>query len=316
MVPELLSAVATPMFSEAAQFEPSLCPSLSRDSVRIGDVSVSVSGLSSEDTQMDAGLQSFRREMGQPDVEICVEWVDKLRPRSSPVFDSGALWSIFPDEQGFSIDFFSRSVSNGPYKQLQVDGEFCNARLLLSREALDAHRPIFPLEYPADELLITNYMATHALGVEVHGCGLVDSETGGHLFLGHSGAGKSTTARLWQGLRNPEILSDDRLILRIENGALWMHGTPWHGEGRFASPGKCRIDKILILQHGQENQVVPLSPSRAAGELFARCFPPFHSSPGLQRTIEFLDRVVSIVACSEFRFAPDKHAVQAVLEMS
>lgn len=303
-----------PMFAEAAQFDLPVPRPLTRDGVCIGDVSVSVCGLSPKETYFDAGLLPFRSDMEQPDIEICMEWVDRLPRRNSPAFDSGALWSIFPEGHGFSIDFFSPTVSRGPYKQLQVDAAFRNAQLLLSHEALDAYRPISPLEYPADELLITNYLAAHGFGVEVHGCGLVDSETGGHLFLGHSGAGKSTTARLWQSLRNPEILSDDRLILRIENGELWMHGTPWHGEGCFASPGKSRIDKILILQHGEENQVVPLSPSRAAGELFARCFPPFHSPAGLECTLDFLERVAEKTPCCDFRFVPDASSVRTVLD--
>jgi hypothetical protein len=304
------------MLAETAQFEPAVSPPLSSASIRIGAVSVSIHGLSPEDCQLDAGLALFRFDAPQPDITIEVEWADKLRRRSSPVFDSGALWSLFRDERGFTFDFFSPRVSESPYKQLCVDGEFRSARLVLSREALIAHRPISPLEYPADELLITNYLAHGALGVEVHGCGLVDAEAGGYLFLGHSGAGKSTTTRLWQSARNPEILSDDRIVLRFHQGALWMYGTPWHGEGRFASPGRSRIDRIFILQHCQQNQITRMPPSQAAGELFARCFPPFHSPSGLQGTIDFLDDVVNAVACYKFGFVPDIRAVEAVIEMT
>ena len=206
-------------------------------------------------------------------------------------------------------------MCDSPYKQLRVDEEFRRAQLILSRAALNAHRPVSPLEYPADELLITNYLAHHALGIEVHGCGIVDGEVGGNLFLGHSGAGKSTTTRLWQSVRDPEILSDDRIILRLHGGELWMHGTPWHGEGQFASPGKSRIDKILILQHRNRNRITRIPRSRAAAELFARSFPPFHSPFGLQGTIDFLERVVHAIPCFEFGFTPDVQAVKAVLEM-
>jgi hypothetical protein len=134
-------------------------------------------------------------------------------------------------------------------------------------------------------------------------------------LLGHSGAGKSTTTQLWRSLRNPEILSDDRLILRLQDGELWMYGTPWHGEGRFASPGKSKISRILILHHGERNQFTELSRPQAAAELFARCFPPFHSPAGLHGVIEFLERVVNAVPCYEFRFVPDARAVDAVMEM-
>jgi hypothetical protein len=247
---------------------------------------------------------------------VRVEWVENLlRGTGAPLFDSGSVWSSCRDGRDFVFDFSSSIISEHPYKRLRMDEGFRYGHLTLNREALAVYRPISPLEYPTDELLITNYLAYQGIGVEVHGCGLVDSESGGHLLLGHSGAGKSTTTQLWRSLRNPEILSDDRIILRLQNGELWMYGTPWHGEGRFASPGKSKISKILILQHGENNEILPLSRSHAAGELFARCFPPFHSPVGLEGTIEFLDRVLNTVPCYEFRFVPDVSAVEAVIEM-
>src|SRR5207237_1133299 len=80
---------------------------------------------------------------------------------------------------------------------------------------------VSPLEYPLDELLITNWLSC-GRGVEVHACGLVDRESGGHLFLGHSGAGKSTTTLLWKKLRDVRVLSDDRIILRKHATDIWM----------------------------------------------------------------------------------------------
>ena len=189
--------------------------------------------------------------------------------------------------------------------------DFTSAQLTLNSNLLPEHA--WPLEYPADELLITNYLAHHGLGVEVHGCGLIDAETGGHLFLGHSGAGKSTTTRLWKSSRNPEILSDDRIILRLHDGELWMYGTPWHGEAAFASAGKAKLGRIVILQHGERNQISRMSFSRAVGELFARCFPPFHSAAGLHSTVNFLEKTVRTVPYYEFQFVPDSSAVEMVL---
>jgi hypothetical protein len=275
-----------------------------------------VSGLSFSDCELDAGLAQFRCVPWRSEIEVHAEWAGKLRrPAVVPLFDSGSLWTLYRAADEFIFDFCSSIVSEHPYKRLNIDDRFRCGRLTLSREALAAHRPISPLEYPTDELLITNYLAHHGCGVEVHGCGFIDSETGGHLLLGHSGAGKSTTTKLWQSLRNPEILSDDRIILRLQNGELWMYGTPWHGEGRYASPGKSRINKILILQHGEHNEILQLSRSQAAGELFARCFPPFHSPTGLKGVVEFLERVVNTVPCYEFRFVPDARAVDAVMEL-
>jgi hypothetical protein len=285
-------------------------------SIEVGCVSIDLSSLVNDGLSLDAGLQQFCASCGEPDINIELDWAPRIQAQTqTPDFNSGAVWSVYSDPEGYTFDFLSEAISDAPYKRLRVDPSFRKGRITLSREALTPYLPVSPLEYPADELLITNYLAHHGLGVEVHGCGMVDSEAGGFLFLGHSGAGKSTTTRLWQSLRNPEILSDDRLILRIEDGELWMYGTPWHGEGCFASPGKARLEKLFVLQHGGRNRITRMSHAAAAGELFARTFPPFHNPLGLQNVIEFLDRVVNTVPVYEFAFVPDAHAVQAVLEM-
>jgi hypothetical protein len=148
----------------------------------------------------------------------------------------------------------------------------------------------------------------------VHGCGLVDSQTGGHLFLGHSGAGKSTTTRLWNSLRQVRVLSDDRIILRQQANEIWMHGTPWHGEAGFALPGKSKISRIFFLEHGPENEILQLPRSRAVAELFARCFVPFHGHAPLQETLAYLDKVASTVPCYQFRFRPERSAVEKILD--
>jgi hypothetical protein len=283
----------------------------------VGDVSLALIGVGVKQFSFCRELLGFGQfSRNSPDIEVNVEWVDKIeRSRAAPLFDSGAIWTLFREGSNLRVDFCSPVYGERPYKQLLVNRAFDHARLMLSNQALASLPSVSPLEYPTDELLFTNYLAAHALGVEVHGCGLIDSDAGGHLLLGHSGAGKSTTARLWQSLRNPEILSDDRLILRIERGELWMYGTPWHGEGQFASSNKAKLDRILILQHGNRNQMIEMSRARAAAELFARSFPPFHSPEGLQNVMDFLNRVVNLVPCFEFHFVPDASAVNAVLEM-
>jgi hypothetical protein len=254
----------------ASEIGAELAVCLHESCVRIGGVSLALKGASPYGIGLSRELEEFRVGVCAPDIEVHVEWAEKLqRWLGSPVFDSGALWTLFRDGSNSIFDFVSPVFGAFPYKRLRTDQDFRRAQLVLSFDAINNHCPAFPLEYPADELLITNYLAT-GLGVEVHGCGLVDAETGGHLFLGHSGAGKSTTTKLWKALRNPQILSDDRIILRLHDGELWMYGTPWHGEAAFASAGKARISRIFVLEHGGQNEITSLTRSRAVGELFAR----------------------------------------------
>ena len=72
-----------------------------------------------------------------------------------------------------------------------------------------------PLEYPLDELLWIHRLSMGE-GVEVHGCGVIAPDGRGLLLTGHSGAGKSTSSRLWSQHDGARVLSDDRIILRRE----------------------------------------------------------------------------------------------------
>src|SRR5579864_405108 len=297
----------------SARFISCLMPASSH-CFRVGGVSLLLVARGSDDILLDRSLDGFRMQDSSPNIRLEVSWQHTLPVLRQPIFDSQSLWALYREDEDFVFSFTSALLGPHPYKCLRIDESFHAGEMVLSREALDAHRPVCPLEYPADELLITNYLARHGLGVEVHGCGLIDGETGGHLFLGHSGAGKSTTTRLWQSLRDAEILSDDRIILRFHDGELWMYGTPWHGEAALASPNKAKLSRIFILQHGDENKVSALSASQAVGELFARSFPPFHSAAGLERSIEFLHAVVDAVPCYEFRFLPQASAIETALQ--
>lgn len=74
-----------------------------------------------------------------------------------------------------------------------------------------------------------------------------------------------------------------------------------------------RVKEIFILQHGPRNRFARIPYARAVAELFARSFPPFHSSSGLANTVDFLDRALANTPCHEFEFTPDDRAIEAVL---
>jgi len=284
-------------------------------SLHIGGITLALRGASSLETRVNTELLSFLDDNRTPDIEVTVEFVDFLQRDDAPaLFDSGALWRVFAESRGFRFEFASELLGHDPYKLLIVDRDFSSAQILLNERLLSPFAPVFPLEYPTDELLITNHLAFRRTGVEVHGCGLIDFLAGGQLLLGHSGAGKSTTTQLWKAMRNPIILSDDRIILRLESGNLRMYGTPWHGEAAFAEQGNTCIRRIFILQHGLQNRIRLLPKSKAIGEVFARCFPPFHSAEGLEGALDFITRMLNNVPCYEFHFVPNPSAVNSVLE--
>ncbi len=261
---------------------------------------------------LEKELRAFEVTADSCEVNLQIAWADSLEiPKSNLLFHSGGLWSLFAEPTGYRFSFLAPLVGMTPYKEAWFDSEYRSGRVLLSREYFDAERPVYPLEYPLDELLMIHRLS-RGEGVELHAVGLSDEQGRGHLFLGHSGAGKSTTARLWMGRPGVRILSDDRIILRAREGRVWMYGTPWHGDAGIASPYFAPLSAIYLLEKGKSNEQRPLPKGRAAAELFARSFVTHHSEHGIRATLDFLDRVASQIPCCIFRFVPDETAVEAI----
>jgi hypothetical protein len=294
-----------------------------RTRFHVGGVSVQLVGDCSSDLALDPTLQPFQAEAGEADIDIRIQWVNKLpRSRQRQLFDSGCVWRLYKNGDGFQFDFCTEDLGSAPYKRLLVDGRFQTASLLLSRECF-ANRPtVIPLEYPLDELLIMHRL-TQERAIELHGVGIVGPDGASNLFVGHSGAGKSTTARLWTSLHKVEILSDDRIIVREDKvredkvredaGEIFMYGTPWHGEAHFALPQRAPLQRIFVLEHGHGNELTRLTRSQMVAELFARSFVPFHTHGYVDSALSFLERVADTVPCYRYSFEPDQRAVERVL---
>jgi hypothetical protein len=246
------------------------------------------------------------------DLELEVSWAEALgSPRNTPAFVSGGLWSAYLSDSGTEFYFCSPAIGTQPYKAAWFDPTFTRGHVVLNRSTFPAGSPIYPLEYPLDELVMMHRLALGE-GVEVHALGLADEDGKGYLFLGHSGAGKSTTARLWTQQAGVRLLSDDRIILRKQNDTFFMYGTPWHGDAGVASANSAPLTAIFLLEQAPADELIPLSQSKAAAELFARAFVPHYLKKSIQFSLDFVDQVTRSVPNSIFRFAPTPSAVEVI----
>jgi hypothetical protein len=306
------------MSSALAQFVPlsnralQLRKASTRLVYRIAGISFCVK--TDEDLPMifDPSMQPFATDDDVCDVELRVSLVDTLqRTAQIPLFDSGGLWSLLGENGGYRMNFLRSFPGETPYKSAWFDEDFSEGRLELSRLFFNAKKATYPLEYPLDELWMIHHLAS-GKGVEVHALGLVDDAGNGHLFLGHSGAGKSTSARLWQRQPGVHILSDDRIILRRDGGQVWMHGTPWHGDAGIASPHAALLSHIYILEQAPSNELVSMPRSAATAEIFARSFVPRDSAQALDFTLQFIEQLAQELPCDVFRFLPQQNAVEVI----
>jgi len=252
--------------------------------------------------QADASIEITAEIRNLKEVEISKD----EPPRK--LFDSGALWQLYHDNSGYRFDFNSPAFGPSPYKVSYFNSDFTRGDIHLNQNYFYSGRPVDPLEYPLDELLFLNLLAG-GKGVEVHGCGVVDSSGKGSLYIGHSGAGKSTIANLWNQEPGIKILSDDRIILRKRGNSIFMYGTPWHGQAQFSSPEKALVNQIFFLKHGRKNASFKKQGMDAVTRLFACSFSPFYSNSALDFTLAFHEDLVRQVPCNELQFVPDRTTI-------
>ena len=305
-----------------------------RNGFRVGGVSVHLDSNRSDDVSLAPPLVPFQAQTVTSDIGIHVEWTEKLSPMTgAQLFDSGSTWRLYEGEEGFRFDFHAPIFGERPYRRLLTDGHFSQAVLQMSEGSFARTRHmVTPLAYPLDELLIMHRL-TQEKAIELHGVGILGPDGASNLFIGHSGAGKSTTARLWTAQHDVQVLSDDRIIvredrvrrendrddelckneLREDATQIFMYGTPWHGEAAFALPDRAPLQRIFILDHGCGNVITRLSRSQTVAELFARSFVPFHRHEYLASALSFLERVADSVPCYRYAFEPDERAVDRIL---
>lgn len=229
------------------------------------------------------------------------------------VFDSRGLWSLYHDQKKWAVHLGSAALAGHPYQIAILEPDFRSGEIYVKAQRPDEDLLPFPLTYPLPEVLIMNLLSL-GRGVLLHACGISD-EGRGLLFVGSSGAGKSTMAELWKHREGVTILSDDRIIVREKEGRFWAYGTPWHGDVKLSSPERAPVDSIFILRHGVGNSIGALEARKAVSDLLVRSFPTFWNADGMAFTLKFLDRMSQGVPCYDLGFVPDKSIVQLVRSM-
>jgi hypothetical protein len=306
------------------QPDPSAVRDLHRSRFCIGGISTQLAGSCQADVALAPSLAPFLVHRGDADIQIRVERVNRMVTGSKrPMFHSGTTWQLFAGCDVLQFDFNAAIFGDRPFKRLLIDARFRRATIQMNEQCLATlPRSVESVSYPLDELLIMHRL-TQEPAIELHGVGIVSPNGASNLFVGHSGAGKSTMARLWTSLHPVKILSDDRIIVRespareLQPGddprQIFMYGTPWHGEGCFALPERAPLHRIFILEHGQGNSLTRLSRSQAVAELFARSFVPFHRHEYVDHALSFLEQVADSIPCYRYDFEPDERAVERIL---
>lgn len=240
-----------------------------------------------------------------PDCEV--EWsVGEVRPDDSPVVRrSGQRWELRHLAGGVEEFAFRSTEANVPTLLLRMTPDMRLVRIV------QAPRPgvngiVFASEYPWSEFITCRLLGRDG-GLLVHASSVVFDD-GALLFIGHSGAGKSTIAALAEDCGGV-VLSDDRTILALNADGVRAWGTPWHGTFARASAGSMPVHGLYLLKQDTSDAVETVPTKRALKELFVRLIQPRITGMEVGHTMDALSATLRACPLRTLRFRPTASAV-------
>lgn len=165
---------------------------------------------------------------------------------------------------------------------------------------LSSARPIGEAEYFIRSAFAL--LAFAAGGLLLHAAGVVRDDSA-YLFLGHSGAGKSTVARLSPSAR---LLSDDLVLLWPADGGWWVYATPFgNPDSPMTSPGRAPLRVLLGLVQDREVRLEGVRPAVAVAEVVGNA-PLISIVPGwTEALLERCQQIVQAAPYYHLHFLPD-----------
>jgi hypothetical protein len=271
----------------------------------IGDITVSVEGDSElRALKTPSAYRPFKKD-GKTDVAIRLHEKIFVPKFGKKIFESPPIWSLYRDNGTSTLRIFEKMP--GYARTLVVPQDIENTDLYFDDPTGKYYDPFFG---PTIELLMVNYLA-QGRGVIIHGCGIKKDDRG-LLFAGESGAGKTTMARIWSHVPDIEVLSDDRTLIRKKDDHFVMYGTPWHGEGKFGSPGSVKLDQIYFINHAAENSISKSNNAHSVRQFLLCSFPPFWDAAGMEYSIDVFSELAEAIPCQMLSFKPDSSVIEFV----
>lgn len=255
-----------------------------------------------------------------PDISIDLKVVDKLPDASDakPLFvarlfqDKSENWRLLEKDGSYIY----LNLVKGSEQLMLVNKDFDRviAYLLDKKEETKSWK-IEDLVYDFLQILLINYFAKRQVGLFTHSVGIKDVGGNGLFFAGKSGAGKSTTARLWHQYTKAMILNDDRVIVRRNGKRFFIHSSPWHGDFLdYLATRKesALLEKAFFIYHSEKNTQRKIDKQEAFEHLYPSIFPAFWDKDQLSSIAELCLDLIKQVPCYSLGFVKDKSVIDYV----
>lgn len=149
-------------------------------------------------------------------------------------------------------------------------------------------------------MVMRDGMPLHASMVEKDGYGVI--------FLGPSGMGKSTQAKLWEKYQNADFVIGDRPGLRCIDGVWYGFGMPWDGKDSIKRQKWVPVKALVSLQQAKENQIVRLNNQQAMIVLLNQVMMPMWDEDAMEGATELMGRLAKDIPFYHLKNLPNEEA--------
>lgn len=155
--------------------------------------------------------------------------------------------------------------------------------------------------------LMVNQILLHHRALLLH-ASYVLFESNAMLFIGPSGMGKSTQARLWQTYRDARIVNGDKAGIGLA-GTPRAYGVPFSGTSGICSNDSAPLKAIIVLSQAKDNTIRRMGPSEAIAAICPNVFVDQAVSEEWCIALDLILELVEWVPVYALACTPDERAV-------
>lgn len=173
---------------------------------------------------------------------------------------------------------------------IQVDADYKHATVAVHDELALKH---------ALMNLYSSFIVHHNWGLLIHSSCVIE-EGRAHIFMGHSGAGKSTAAKLSYPRK---LLSDEATILKISGESITVFNSPFRSELQSTDHKEnCSLASIQLLEQSRSNKRMKIKKSEALLQITDKVFFWCYRAEEPTKILRLLKLVVNEIPVYELHF--------------
>ena len=150
-------------------------------------------------------------------------------------------------------------------------------------------------------------------GMPLHAA-LVEKDGYGVVFLGPSGMGKSTQAKLWVEHQGADFIIGDRPGLRRIDGQWIGFGMPWDGKDGIRQQKQVPIRALISLEQAPENSIRRLTKQEAMIVLLNQVMMPMWDDAAMALLTPLMGQLATEIPFYHLKNLPNKEATELTRE--